>query len=242
MISLFRKIQIILVSIGITIFVSFTSLIATLFGKNTRDAVDRRLKFWSTILLNQIQITYSVFRHHDFEILDGRPYIIMSNHSSLYDIPILLISLPGSIRMLVKKELMKVPVWGRAMRSCDFISIDRKNRQQAFEDLNRAKETMKKGIVLSISPEGTRSRDGKLLPFKGGGFRLAIDTGATILPVGIRGAHTVLPAKSLNFNVGRHIEVHIGQPVDASQYTVDTRKLLLKNIEQQILSLTGQEG
>ncbi len=241
MIPFFRKTRIVLLSVGITLYVSIHSLIVALFDKNGRSSVDRRLRSWSAFLLNQVRITYSVFRHHHFEILEDRPYAIMSNHSSLYDIPILLVSLPGSIRMLVKKELMRIPVWGRAMRSCEFISIDRQNRQQAFEDLDRARKAMKDGIILWISPEGTRSKDGKLLPFKSGAFRLAIDTELIIIPVGIRGANEILPAKSLDFRIGRHIEVHVGRPVDASLYTVDTRGQLLQKVEGEIRRLMGQE-
>jgi len=164
----------------------------------------------------------------------------MCNHASLYDIPICLTTLPGSIRMLVKKELMAIPIWGRAMRACGFISIDRDNSTQALADLKSAKKAMEDGTVLWIAPEGTRSKDGRLLALKKGGFRLALDTGAIIIPVGIVGAHHILPAGSLDINIGQQVNVHIGRPVDSSDYDTRTRGKLLKVIECQIRQMIGQ--
>ena len=230
------------VSALFTLIVSVDSLARSFLGIDSRSSVDRRLRRWSRWLLRQVCATYSVHNRQGFELLPGKPYIIMCNHSSLYDIPLSLIALPGSIRMLVKKELMQVPIWGRAMRSCEFVSIDRHNRSQALKDLETAEESMQSGIVLWIAPEGTRSRDGNLLPFKNGGFYLAINTKATIIPVGFRGARAILPAKSSDFAFGQHVEVHIGEPVDAGQYDLDAKEELKKEVERQIRVLVGQNG
>jgi 1-acyl-sn-glycerol-3-phosphate acyltransferase len=128
------------------------------------------------------------------------------------------------------------------MKSCEFVSIDRQNQSQAIEDLKVAGKTMEKGVVLWIAPEGTRSKDGRLLPFKKGGFRLAIDADATIIPVGFKGVQNILPTRKFsNVNLGQHIEVHVGKPVDASQYDVDSRDELVREVESQIRSLIGQE-
>ena len=102
-----------------------------------RERADRRLRWWSKRLLDMAEVHTEVRNPHGVDLPAGRPVIIMSNHASLYDIPIIFVSLPGSIRMLTKKELFRVPIWGRGMRAGEFISIDRHDRVQAMRDLDR---------------------------------------------------------------------------------------------------------
>jgi 1-acyl-sn-glycerol-3-phosphate acyltransferase len=142
--------------------------------------------------------------------------------------------------MLTKKELFRVPIWGRGLAAGEFVSIDRYDREQAFRDLAAARDKMASGIVLWVAPEGTRSRDGRLGSFKKGGFMLALETGATIVPIGIRGARDVLPAKTLRFELDREAEVRIGRPIDASTYTIATRDALMAEVERQLRDLTGE--
>ncbi len=141
--------------------------------------------------------------------------------------------------MLTKKELFRVPIWGRGLTAGEFISIDRHNRRQAFRDLEEARKKMESGIILWVAPEGTRSRDGSLGAFKKGGFMLALQTGATIVPVGIRGAHDVLPARSLALRLGQEAEVHVGEPIDASVYSIEQRDHLMAAVEAQIRRLAA---
>lgn len=224
-------------SIGITIKYSFISLYCSFFGK--RHQVDEVVRRWADALLRVVGAQVAVKNPEAFSLVEGRPYILMSNHASLYDIPIIFKALPGSIRMIAKKELFRVPLWGHAMKSCEFLAIDRKNSAQAMKDLEVVREKMHSGIMPWVAPEGTRSRDGNLGPFKKGVFMLAIQTGATIIPVGIRGAANILPPKTLNFKTGQVIEVRIGTPVDASSYTVEKRMELLKVVRQQIEEMLG---
>ncbi len=226
-------------SLAITLWISIEVIVKVWTGSETRQKCDRRLRWWSRRLLQYLKLSYSAHKPHQVRFEAGKPYIIMSNHSSLCDIPLILATLPGSIRMLTKKELFDVPIWGRGMREAEFISIDRDNRRQALRDLQAAQAKMASGIILWVAPEGTRSRTGELGPFKKGGFMLALKTGATIVPVGIRGAHEVLPPKTLNFELGRHAEVRIGKPVDAAKYNSQSRDRLMKEIEEQIRELAG---
>jgi len=140
----------------------------------------------------------------------------MSNHASLYDIPIILASLPGSIRMIAKRELSYIPYFGTSLKHSEFIFIDRKNRLKAIEDLKIAKRNMLNGIVVWAAPEGTRSRNGVLGPFKKGIFKLAQEIDAIIIPVVIIGSRQLLPAKTWQFHPGQHIIVRIGAPIYAS--------------------------
>jgi 1-acyl-sn-glycerol-3-phosphate acyltransferase len=123
----------------------------------------------------------------------GRSMILMPNHQSHFDIPVLLGALDCQFRWLAKAELFKIPVFGRAMRGCGYISIDRSDRQSAFASIGQAGDTIRGRASVLIFPEGTRSPDGHLLPFKKGGFVLAVDAGVPILPIGIYGTRRILP-------------------------------------------------
>jgi 1-acyl-sn-glycerol-3-phosphate acyltransferase len=171
----------------------------------------------------------------------GKPTILMSNHQSLYDIPLVFVALPGSIRMLTKKELFRVPIWGRALAAGEFVSIDRRNHKQALRDLADARRKMEDGIVLWVAPEGTRTRDGYLGPFKKGAFMLALETGARIIPIGIRGATDALLPDSFHARLGCTAEVRLGAPIDAATYSVDSRADLMREVETRICELAAIE-
>ena len=232
---------IMLKSIAITLLISVRSMYEAHRGFLRRDRIDRRLRWWSARLLDYVRLSVSLVNPYNVRFEQGKPTIIMSNHSSLYDIPITFVTLPGSIRMLTKKELFQFPIWGKGMRAAEFISIDRDNRRQAFRDLQEAKKKMESGIVLWVAPEGTRSRTGELGSFKKGGFMLASRTGATIVPVGIRGANRVLPAKTSRFHLNQRVEVHVGEPIEASAFDRKNLEGLMKEVELRIRSLMGDE-
>lgn len=200
----------------------------------TRAEIDELLRRWSAALLKAAGVTYQINNPYQVEPQPGHSYIIMSNHASHYDIPLIFMSLHGSIRMIGKKELFRVPVWGHAMKACEILAIDRTNSIQAMQDLEVVKEKMHSGVIPWIAPEGTRSRHGKLNIFKKGGFMLALQTGATIIPIGIRGSGQILPPDTWQFNPGQKVEIHIGQPVSATDYTVATRNDFIKEVRKRI--------
>lgn len=240
--GLLQTLTIILRSIAVTLAITVPTVIEVYRGTYRREIGDRRLRWWSERLLRFIRLRCRVVNPDGVELPRGRPVILMSNHSSLYDVPLIFHALPGSIRMLTKKELFRVPIWGRGLAAGEFLSIDRKDRTQALRDLGRAREKMESGIVLWVGPEGTRSRDGRLGTFKKGGFMLALEIGAVIVPLGIRGSRDVLPAKTLRFELGREAEVRIGRPIDAADYTLATRDALMRDVEQSIRELSGTSG
>jgi len=211
-------------------------------GAYKRERGDELLHWWASRLLGTLKVSWEVSNPNHVSIKPGKSTIIMSNHRSYMDIPIIYMTLPGSIRMLTKKELFKVPLWGRGLRAGEFISIDRRNLKQAIKDLERARKKMEDGVVLWIAPEGTRTRTGKLGRFKKGGFIMAIQTGATIIPVGIRGTESAMPARKRYFNLGGKVHVCIGKPIDASDYTEETRDQLIEEIRNTILRLSGETG
>jgi len=234
---------ILLRTVAATLRISIATIWEVYRGTFRRADGDRRLRWWSQRLIDLAELRCRAVNPRGLRFgEDGKPTILMSNHSSLYDIPLIFVALPGSIRMLTKKELFSIPIWGRGLRAGEFASIDRKNREQALRDLAQARAKMESGIVLWVAPEGTRSRDGRLGPFKKGGFMLALETGATIVPIGIRGARQVLPPKTFrSLQLGCTAEVHVGEPIDASAYTVETRDALMDEVARQILSLAAVE-
>jgi 1-acyl-sn-glycerol-3-phosphate acyltransferase len=239
--SLPRKIFIMLVSLYVTLRITVIVLYWVSFkGGYPRKDGDRLLNWWSNGLVNAVRIKKTVFDPFSIRIEPGKRYIIMSNHRSHYDIPLTILSLPASIRMLTKKELFRIPLWGRGMAAGEFISIDRNNIEQAKHDLKKAREKMEDGIVLWIAPEGTRSKTGRMGTFKKGGFILAIEAGAQIIPVGIRGSEKVLQPKTWEFFLDQKVDIHIGKPIDASSFTLENKNELIEVVRSEISVLCGE--
>ncbi len=238
-ISRLKTVWIIVVLCFYTGVTSLRALCKYFFSTPTRPWVDKTLHHWTDQLLNAVNVTYKVINPHDVQPQAGRATVLVCNHSSAYDIPLAFKAFPQhSIRMLAKKELSRIPLFGQAMTAAEFPFIDRRNRHQALKDLEYARQLMESGIVIWVAPEGTRSKDGKLAPFKKGAFITAIQANATIIPIGIKGAANILPAHSLQFNLNQKAEIHIGLPIDASQYSLDTKDELIAltfNIMQELI-------
>jgi 1-acyl-sn-glycerol-3-phosphate acyltransferase len=187
-----------------TLAVSAPTVVDAVRGRITVELCDRRLKGWAKKLLDHAEVERVVV--HPERAATSEVFVLMSNHRSLYDIPLLFESFPRTLRMVTKAELFRVPIWGRAMREAGFIELDRNNRARAKQGIEVARARLQQGINVWIAPEGTRTRSGQLGPFKGGGFRLALDTGLRILPVGIRGTEEILPADGALVRRGARVE------------------------------------
>ena len=174
------------------------------------------------------------------ELETGRSYILMSNHQSYYDIPLLYMTIPdkANLRMIAKKELFRIPLWGRGLKTAEFISIDRSDHEKSMESMEAAKEKMKSGIMIYVAPEGTRSRDGKLGEFKKGGFLLAIQTESIIIPIGLRGTEGAMPPDTWDFSLGQKLEAQVGTPIDTANFSIEERDTLMQEVRTQILALS----
>jgi 1-acyl-sn-glycerol-3-phosphate acyltransferase len=144
-------------------------------------------------------------------------YIFMSNHVSDLDPPILLPNIPGRTSALAKRELFKVPVLGRALHMAEIVPVERDNRDAAIQSIQRAGEVMRHGIHMTVYPEGTRSKDGRLLPFKKGPFHLALETGFPIVPVTVLGTLEMMPKGTYACKGGTATLV-FHPPVDPKKY------------------------
>jgi 1-acyl-sn-glycerol-3-phosphate acyltransferase len=228
---------IVLRSVFCVFIISLVAIYIVCFKKG-RQAINDISYYWTSTLLKFVKATYKISNPYHVKFESHKRYILMSNHASLYDIPLIYMAFPHtSIRMIAKKELLQVPIWGSAMRGSEFISIDRNNPRQAIKDLQLAKEKLESGIVIWIAPEGTRTRTGKLGKFKKGGFMLAQKAGAIIIPIGIKGSDKILPAKTFEFSVGEHVEINIGKPIDAASYAKAQRSQLMLDVEDSIREL-----
>jgi 1-acyl-sn-glycerol-3-phosphate acyltransferase len=191
-------------------------------------------RFWTWAILKVGGITV---RAKGLDRIDPKQqYVFMVNHQSNIDIPVLMHSLPAfQLRWLAKKELLWVPLFGWAMWAGKHIAVNRSDRLNALDSLHKAKQRMKGGISLVVFPEGTRNNDEKLLPFKRGGFLLAIRTQTSIVPVTICGSGTVLPKGDWRVRRGT-VEVTIGYPLSVENY----RPATLRALSAQVHELIGK--
>lgn len=154
------------------------------------------LLYWTgmTIVRTAVRITGTRVAARGLDQIDpAGTYIFMSNHVSNLDPIILMPLIPRRTSVLVKKELWRLPVVGRAFDMASLVPVDRSNREAAIESIRRAGDVMRQGVNMMLYPEGTRSTDGRLLPFKKGPFHLAIETGFPVVPVTMLNTFEMLP-------------------------------------------------
>jgi 1-acyl-sn-glycerol-3-phosphate acyltransferase len=166
----------------------------------------------------------------------ARSYVFLANHQSLFDIPALLASAPGQVRMVAKRSLFRIPVFGWALSAGGFIPVDREDRSSARRTFYSAAAHLSGGTSILIFPEGTRSREDYLLPFERGGFLLALKSGLPIVPVGVRGTRAVQPRSSLTIRPGR-AEVRYGAPLAAADYGLRRKAELIEEVRRRIAEL-----
>ncbi|MEQ1502196.1 MAG: lysophospholipid acyltransferase family protein [Myxococcota bacterium] len=148
--------------------------------------------------------------HH---VVAGQPYVLMSNHRSLLDIPAVIAAFPGRLRFVAKQELRRVPMFGRAMDAAGVVFVDRADRARAIGQLERARGLLEAGTSVWVAAEGTRSRDGSLGSLKKGGFHVARALGVPILPTWIDGSHRVIEPGHLTSTTGQTVTVTFGPPI-----------------------------
>lgn len=191
-----------------TLRISVPTVLDAVFARLRPEDCDARLRDWSETLVRITRTGLTVTGH---EHIPATACIVMSNHQSLSDIPVLFAALPESIRMrmVAKEELFSIPIWGRAMRLAGFIPINRGNRAHAIASLERAQQAMAGGTFIWIAPEGTRSHTGALGPLKKGGFILARDSGRPILPIVVSGTRRIVPTRGLKTYLDNPVRVTI---------------------------------
>ncbi len=219
-----RTLIIAIFTLPVTIFLSSLTIFTSLITKNS-DLPYNITKTWAKFVLAVSRIKVTV--QGSYNIRPDRSYIYMSNHQSNFDIPVALAYLPFKFRWVAKAELFKIPIFGNAMHRVGHINIDRSNRRAAFKSLKKAAKNIREGVSVLIYPEGTRSKDGNIGPFKNGGFVLAVESGAPIVPVIIHGTWPIMSKDKILVKPGNVI-IEIKEPIETKNYNRKTRNDLLK--------------
>lgn len=187
---------------------------------------------WSKCILWMFGIRLHV---QGFDSLDStRPYVFVSNHASMFDIPTVVVALRGNVNIVFKKELTRVPIWGWALRYGHFIMIDRSNVRDALQSIERAAQSIRNGNSVILFPEGTRTRDGKLQPFKRGAFSLAAKARVPLVPLTINGTFNIMPKGSLNIKPA-DISVVIENPISTDKLEGKEGELKLMERTHQVI-------
>ena len=180
--------------------------------------------------------------HGRGHIRPGVPQVVAANHISWFDVFALAAVIEEPYHFVAKKELQKIPLFGPALVAAGHIVIDRSNRERAIESLRAAGEKVRhsRGEVV-IFPEGTRSRDGRLAPFKKGAFMLAAESRVAIVPTAVTGSYEIMPAGSWRIHP-RTIHLHFLEPIPPEQVTAlvaDGPEPLMDLVRARIAAVTG---
>jgi len=220
-----------------TLFFSILACVAGLIDRSG-DSTFRVGRIWSQgiVLTSGLRLKCSYSAALD----TTRPVIYMANHQSLFDIPLLFVTLPGQARMLAKHSLFRIPIFGWSIRLGGFISIDRADKSQAKRSFDAAVSRLQSGVSALVFPEGTRSLDGRLAPFQRGGLLLALKSGLPIVPVGIEGTLQVQPKSSLVISP-RTVWVRYGEPIEVADFGIRRRSELTERVREAVAALARTE-
>lgn len=200
-------------AVPFTLASSFVLLLLTpLPGQRTRG--ERVVRWWARRVLDIAGIRAGI--EGIDKIAEGETCIFVANHQSMMDIPVCMAVLPGHIRLMAKRSLFHIPIFGWLLYLEGFVPVDRYDPKRARESLGPAERRLRKGQRLFVFPEGTRSRTGVPGTFKSGAFRLALTTGIPVVPLTIVGAERVMAPRSKMVRPGP-ITVIVGDPIQPEE-------------------------
>jgi 1-acyl-sn-glycerol-3-phosphate acyltransferase len=194
-------------------------------------------RLWSRVILGVPGVKVEITMRARLD--PGRPYVFMPNHASMVDIWAVFIAIPASFRFIAKKQLSRIPLFGWAMSAGRFIFIDRQNALSARRTMDEAARRIRSGQSVVIFPEGTRTRDGRLGLFKKGGFHLALDSGAAIVPVAIRGSRAVMPRGSALIRSGK-VSLEVDEPIPTAGLDDADREALIAKVRGRVAVMLGE--
>lgn len=227
-----RSALLVIVFLILTLFAIPVLLVSALFG--FRDAF---LAYWQWMMRVGRFILGIDVEAAGLDRLDrGTPYVFMSNHVSFLDGPLLMTVLDRPARVIVKRFVFRIPVLGLGMRFSGSVLLDREGAGAGRRSIARAAQSIKeKGYSFLIYPEGTRSFDGKLLPFRRGGFFLALESGAPVVPVTVRGTCELMPHGQWLVRKGR-VRIVFHEPVPVTGLTVETIPEFMEKVRAAVSS------
>ncbi|MDA8164249.1 MAG: lysophospholipid acyltransferase family protein [Desulfobacteraceae bacterium] len=219
----------------LTLLISIAALVHLMVFRGSSTTVQALPRAWAKIILGIAGVTVRV---EGAEKLNPRgTYIFAANHQSQLDILALQGWLGFDFRWLAKKELFQVPVWGAAMRRSGSIPVNRGQGRAALRSLDEAAQRIADGTSVAIFPEGTRTPDGRLQPFKGGAMVLAIKSGVPVVPVGIAGTFQVLPKGSLLVRRTGEAIIRLGEPIQTAGFSVKQKQELAERLQGEVARL-----
>jgi len=225
-----RAIFFLLLFMPFTLFVIITGVPIT-FLDPTGKFLHQYGKIWGRVGLLIAGTKVEVFGAE--KIPRDVPLIFMGNHQSNFDILTLYAGLPRYFSWIAKAELFRIPLFGYAMKRAGYLPLDRSDGRKALKTMATAAEKIRSGVSVIIFPEGTRSMDGKLIPFKRGGFLLAARAGVPVVPFTINGSAAVNPPKQLHINKGT-ISITFGDPISTEGATGKRRDELIDRVRDAI--------
>jgi 1-acyl-sn-glycerol-3-phosphate acyltransferase len=201
-----------------------------------RDAIWRLGRLWGRIIMLVCGARLAV---EGADRLDPRAtYVFAGNHQSALDIPVLMAALPNRFGYLAKKELFAIPFFGRVMRAGGCIPVDRSEGRAAIVSMREAAGELDRGYSIFVFPEGTRGPGDTLLPFKSGGFMLAVQSGKSVVPVTVIGSRLILPPGAWRLEGTGLIKVVIDRPIPAA---LKRREELARLVKEHVsANLPGQ--
>lgn len=193
-------------------------------------------RLWAQVILFFARVPLRVEVAETARVLPGA--IFMANHSSALDILGLFLAIPQDVKFVAKRSLFRIPFLGWSMALAGFIPVDRARPEKARSVLDGIADRLKKGSSVIVFPEGTRSVDGNLGPFKKAGFLLALKTGLPIVPVGISGARNILGRGAIRLQFGM-MSVKVGEPIATAGLGVAHRAELMRQVRREIERLSA---
>lgn len=222
--------------VSLNLFIGFFSICMSIWGLliAALGASPRTVHFrcavpWSWLILKVCGIKVTVFGRDNID--PAIPRIYMCNHQSFFDIWTVLAYLPVDFKFILKQELMKIPLLGPAMVRAGYIGIERNDPRKAAKSIALAAQRIRNGASVLIFPEGTRSPDGRLQPFKRGGFNLAFRSGCDIVPIVIDGSHRIATKGSLRINRGAY-RFLMGKPISLKGYRKKDVQRLMDDVHR----------
>ena len=227
-----RLVIFIIITVIDTIINAFLSIVGGIFNPYSRFN-NGVLRLWAKIILLAAGVKLQIEGAEN--LAREESYIVVANHQSLMDIPVLACGLPVPIRFIAKKELFKIPVLGWGMKAAGMLEIDRSNQKQSFGTLKKAEQVVRSHHLSILAfPEGTRSEDGKIHNFKKGPFILAINTGLSIIPVSVSGTRKIIPKGIIRIKPGR-VRIQIHSPVSVADLNLSDRNRLVSETQKMII-------
>jgi 1-acyl-sn-glycerol-3-phosphate acyltransferase len=160
-------------------------------------------------------------------------HLFAANHQSIIDVPALFAALPAPLRFVVKRELRAVPFLGWYIAAMGMVFVDRAGRRDAVKSMRRVPQILRAGQSVACFPEGTRSRDGAIRPFKGGSFAMAIEAGVPVVPVALIGTGGVLPPHGFRVRPGV-VRVRVGRPIATAELALSQRGELARRVRNEV--------